>query len=376
MRIGFDLRPFLREETGVGVYLKNLLHSLSRIDYVNEYFLFSCSLKDRFPAQKLPSFRRGNFRDFHFPVRLMNTLWNRIEWPPLDFFFKVKLDLTHSPTPLPLPSRGKRLVTVYDFFFMDFPYLSDELARRHFYPRIKDSLQKVDGIIAISNYTKAEIMERFRISEERIQTVYLGLDHQFWCEFQFEELEILKQKLSLPVPFILFVGVIDPRKNLPNLISAFKIVRLRHKEIHLLLVGRRGSDYQKIRKIIQEGGLEREIRMLGYVSDEELKGIYFSASLFVFPSLCEGFGLPLLEAMACGLPVAASKIAAIPEIAGDCALYFNPYDPEDMADKIISLIENETLRQTLITKGKIRVLEFDWLRTAQETLNFYQKLCQ
>ena len=120
MRIGFDVRPFLKEETGIGIYFKNLLFSLSQIDQDNEYYLFSSSFKDRFLTHKIPPFSRMRFRDFPIPVKAVSFFWNKLGWPPLDYFFKTGLDLTHSPSPLILPTKGKKVITVYDLFFMDF----------------------------------------------------------------------------------------------------------------------------------------------------------------------------------------------------------------------------------------------------------------
>src|SRR4030042_1056628 len=124
MRIGFDLRSFLKEETGVGVYFRNLLRELAAVDRENEYFLFSSSWKDRFPPERLPGFARQRFRDFRLPVRLVNFLWYRIGWPTLDSFFRARLDLTHSPVPLHLPTRGRKVITVCDLFFLEPPALA------------------------------------------------------------------------------------------------------------------------------------------------------------------------------------------------------------------------------------------------------------
>lgn len=374
MRIGFDVRPFLKEETGVGIYFKNLLFSLSRIDHSNEYYLFSSSLKDRFSSAKIPLFAKKRFRDFPFPVALVNFFWYRLCWPPLDYFFLTKLDLSHSPTPLILPTNGKKIVTVYDLFFVDFPHIADKETREIFFPRIKESLHAADGIVTISHFTKKRLMEKFAVDKNKVKVVYLGINHKYWDDVSSDGLAKTESRYALPSSFILFVGAIEPRKNILNLIKAFKIIHKNHKRVHLLLVGRKGEEYKKVKKEIKRQSLESRVKMLGYVPEVDLKNLYRLASVLVFPSFCEGFGLPLLEAMVSGLPLVTSRTSAITEIAQDAGLYFSPEDPEEIADKTLLALKDESLCNTLIQRGKKRALDFNWEKTAGETLSFYNEI--
>lgn len=373
MRIGFDMRPFLKEETGVGVYLRNLLHSLSQIDQKNEYFLFSASLKDRFPRSKIPPFSGKRLLDLPLPVKIMNFFWHRLSWPPLDYFFCRRLDLTHSPSPLILPTGGKKIVTVHDLFFMDFPDLVSKETRRDFVRKISDSMRKADGVIAVSQFTRDQILKRWPVRENRVRVIYHALDRRFQTDIPSRSFRMLREKLSLPASFILFVGGVEPRKNLLNLVEALKIIHSKQGKIPLVIAGRKVASYtRKLEEKIDECRLGPFVKLIGYLPAEELNGIYRLATVFVFPSLCEGFGLPLLEAMASGLPIAASRSSAIPEVAQDAALYFLPEEPEDIAEKILLLLGDESLRQRLIERGRKRILDFDWKRTAEETLDFYQ----
>lgn len=374
MRIGFDLRPFLKQETGVGVYLRNLLLSLAQMDQSNEYFLFSASLKDRFPRSQIPPFSEKRFLDLPLPVKMMNFFWHKFSWPPLDYFFRERLDLTHSPSPLILPTKGKKIVTVHDLFFMDFPGLVDREARRDFATKAAGSLLNADGVIAVSRFTRSQLLERLAIDEKRVRVIYHSLDPVFLTDVSPEETEEIEKRYSLPSSFILCVGALEPRKNLLNLIEALKTIHKKHKRVLLVIVGRTGPDYKRLERKIRKDGLDSWVRVMGYLPFEELRGLYRLATVFVFPSLCEGFGLPLLEAMACDLPIASSRVSSLPEIAQDAALYFHPEEPEDMADCIIRLLRDEGLRQSLIAKGKRRVLDFDWRVTAVETLRFYQSV--
>jgi len=376
MRIGFDLRPFLKRETGVGIYFRNLLLHLAQIDRSNEYFLFSSSLKDRFPLQKIPPFLKKEFRDWRLPVKVVNFFWYKLRWPYLDYFFRTDLDLTHSPTPLILPTKGKKVVTVYDLFFMDFPWMTDRETRKNFVRKTKNALLKADGIVVISRFTKNQLLERFAVDERKVKVIYLGLDPKFKRDISVEVSEKIRKKYSLPSSFILFVGAIEPRKNLTNFVEALRIIHRKHKKVPLVIVGRKGQDYKDLEEKIKQNNLESWVKLTGYLPDQEVRAFYSLASVFGFPSLCEGFGLPLIEAMASGLPVAASKCSAIPEIAKDAALYFHPEDPEDIAAKIILALKDEDLRQNLRSKGKKRALDFDWRTTAAETLDFYESIFQ
>lgn len=374
MRIGIDMRPFLKEETGVGIYFKSLLFHLAQIDSSNEYYLFSSSYKDRFPSQKIPPFVKKHFRDFRFPVKMMNFFWNRLSWPPLDRFFKTKLDLSHSATPLILPTKGKKIVTVYDLFFMDFPQKTDRETRRSFVNKIKASLLKTDRIVAISHFTKNDLLERFAVEGKKVKVIYPGMELRLNGDISSGEMEEIRKKYSLPTSFILFVGAIEPRKNLLNLVEALRIIHRKNERIPLLIVGRPGRDSRNLEKKIEKEKLEAWVKIMGYLPDKEVRIFYSQASVLALPSFCEGFGFPLLEAMASNLPIAASKAPAIPETAQDAALYFSPEEPEDMAEKIILALKDENIRQNLIAEGRKRVLNFDWKRTAQEILSLYESL--
>lgn len=372
MRIGFDIRPFLKEETGVGVYFRNLLFSLAKIDKSNEYFLFSSSLKDRFNPKKLPPLEKKHFREFPYPVKIVNFFWQRLGWPPLDFFFKNRLDLTHSPIPLPLPTRGKKIVTVYDIFFLDFAELADNQARRSFTQRMRKAMQEADGVVTISRFTAQQLEERFGIEGNQIKIVYPGIDRSYWENVEQKELEQTKANYGLPSEFLLFVGASEQRKNLLNLLEALKIVHARNRKISLFLIGPKGRDHKNVKTKIQELELDRWVKMIGYLDDKELKSFYWLASVLVYPSLWEGFGIPLLEAMACGVPVVTSQASALPETGGEAAVYSDPKNPEDIAEKIIQVLEDNSLREKLTAAGKKRIQSFGWEDAASDVLRFYE----
>lgn len=373
MRIGVDIRPFLSRETGVGTYLRHLLFELARIDTRNEYCLFSSSWKERFPPEKIPPFARSQFRDLRYPVRAVNFLWYRLSWPPFERYFGGRLDLTHSPTPMPLPGRSRKIVTVYDLFFLDDPGRSVREARRVFAGNVGASLAAADGILAISEFTRKSILERFPVPEERIAVAPLGLDPLFAEDVPAAALEETRLKHRLPERFVLFVGAVEKRKNLVNLLEALARVRRAGESVDLVLAGREGEASAEVAAAAKRLGLGPAVRNLGYLPDTEVRDLYRLAQLFVFPSLCEGFGLPLLEAMASGLAAAVSRAGALPEVGGDAAAYFEPEDPADIARVILELLGDEPRRRQLAEKGKRRASGFTWAETARRTLAFYER---
>lgn len=372
MRIGFDVRPFLKEETGVGVYFRNLLFELAEIDAEDEFFLFSASLKDRFPKAKIPPFKKLRFVDKHWPVRVVNAAWDRFGRPSIDTVFRTRMDLTHSPTPLRLPASGKSVVTVCDLFFMEEPEKADREARDRFLRQTEDSLKAADGVVTISEFSARAIRDRFGLAAEKVKVTYLGLSPIFSEPSSPAEIAGIRRKLDLPGEFLLFVGALEKRKNLPALIEALALVHQKRNRLPLVLAGRPGGDQDAVRRAIDKRGLRSWVRQAGYLTDLEIRSLYHAASALVFPSLAEGFGLPLLEAMACGLPSAVSGVSALPEIGGDAALYFKPEDPKNMAAAIVRVLDDQSLRVALFQRGPVRAREFSWRRTAKTTLDFYR----
>ena len=282
--------------------------------------------------------------------------------------------MTHSPIPLILPTRGKTIVTVYDLFFMDHPLLVGRQAGKYFRRRIDDSLRKADGILTISQFVRTQVLERFGLKESKVRAVHLGVDASFSESPTEEAQKSVRQKYALPPSFLFFVGNIEPRKNLVRLIDALALLGRAQNRIPLVIAGKKERDYDRLVDKIRKHGLESQIILLDFLPPLELRILYRLATAFVFPSLSEGFGLPVAEAMASGLPCALSRAPALPEIAEQAALFFDPENTEEMAQTIDSLLHDEDLRADLITKGRKRALDFSWEKTAEETLRFYESI--
>jgi len=367
MKIAFDIRPFLKKETGVGIYLKNLLFNLSKIDKTNEYLLFTSSLKDRFPKHKLPDFEHISFKDLPIPVSILNYLWYKMKFPPLGLFFLKKIDLIHSPSPTLIPGGRKQIITVHDTCFIDQPSLVIKDAINYFKKSFKKAIKKADGIIAVSQFTKNRIIDIVgNFCETKTKVIYHGSDlHQ-----------IKKEKTNFKVPknFLLSVATVEPRKNIIMLIKAFKIIKNKHKSLFLIIAGKHGKNNQTIMDLIYKNNLGDNIIFSDYIPRNHLKYLYENARLVVFPSLYEGFGLPILEAAYTSTPVVASDLPVFKEIFDDFPLYCNPYKPEDIADKTICLLDNKDLFNEKKMKAKIIENNYTWEKSAQKTLSFYRQL--
>jgi len=368
LKIGLDCR--MMRATGIGRYIQSLVVELSKIDQDNEYVLFL--KKEDFHHFKLPA---PNFHkvlaDFHW-----YTLSEQIIFPRL--IKKQKLDLMHFPHfNVPLFYRGKFVVTIHDLIPLWFKNIR---GLGHFFVyRIKEffykivlqrAVKKARLMIVVSEKTKNDLIDILKVPAEKIFVTYEGASPLFKKVID----ERVYHKFSLTRHYFLYVGNAYPHKNLRNLILAFnKLVKEYHLDTQLVLVGKRDYFYQKLAEEAKELNLGPRLVFTDYLNDEELAALYSQASLFIFPSLSEGFGLPPLEAMMCGVPVAASKIPVLKEVLGEAAFYFNPLDVDEMAEKIYHLYHDQNLKNRLILKGYEQVKKYSWAKMAQKTLAIYKK---
>ena len=233
------------------------------------------------------------------------------------------------------------------------------------------SLKHAQKIITVSNFSKQEIINIYKTKEDKVKVVYNGYDDYLYQKIsdQKKVKEVL-EKYDIVQPYFLYIGRLDKKKNTPALIEAFSIMRDKNKELKhkLVLVGAASFGYDEINYMVDEFDLEEEVMLPGWIKEEDIPYLYQGADAFIFPSLYEGFGIPLLEAMACETPIIASKIASIQEVAGEAALLFNPRDLSSMAEAMIEIVINNQLRKKLIQAGAERVKNFSWKKCATETL--------
>ncbi|MEI6613766.1 MAG: glycosyltransferase family 1 protein [Chrysiogenales bacterium] len=366
MNIACDIRVFLSAETGVGIYYKNLLSQLAAIDRQNRYMLFSSSWKERFPLGKIPGFINRRLIDARIPVKVLNWLWYRWQYPPLEFFFKEKIAIAHSPTPMPMPCRGQKIITIHDLFFVTNQQLVQPESRCYFRKQLRENVSRADGIICVSQATRSQLLEMFPSAAVKTRVIHHGVGPLFFAaSIRRNELQ---KKYSLPEKYILFTGTIEPRKNLPTLFQALVKLKKAGIAIPLVIAGSRGWGVGELSALEKE--LASQVREIGYVDDADLPSLYREAQLFVFPSLAEGFGLPLLESLASGTPVLCSDLPVFHEIGHGLPVYFKTTDVPDLAEKIEVLWKQkkETGREMRIAHAR----NFTWQDTASRTLDFYR----
>ena len=368
MRIAINCRSILtRKPTGIGRYAFELIQNLKKIDEKNQYSLYA--------SLKLIDFKR------RFP-----RIENRNFLPKFDYFkagpqkILGKVDVYHAPSPEFLNMTDcKIVVTVHDLVYRAFPqgHTPETVAMTE--KQLKDIVAKADRIICTSEHTRKDLHQYFTLPQEKTCVVYQGVDQDIFYRVEQKELsaaEPFLKKNGIVSPFLLFVGTIEPRKNLANLLKAFALLQEQKKfSGHLVVVGMKGWMTDGIKQMIDELNLVSKVIFMGFVSDEELRILYNKAEVFVFPSFYEGFGFPIVEAMSCGAPVVASNVSSCVEVAGDAALTVDPRSPQEIAHAVGRILEDGLMRNALIEKGLKRSRGFSFLRTAQETLKVYQEVC-
>ncbi len=366
MRIGLDLRPALSRPTGVGRYVQALASRLPLLAPDDEWVFFSASWRDRLPPQEgPPNVRRVDRR---LPVRLLNLAWNRLGWPPLDDLVGSRLDLVHSPHPLLIPARSAlRVVTVHDLYFLKHPERTRAEVRRDYAPLVRDHARRADGVICVSRHTAAEAERLLDLPREKIAVIPNGIDPIYRQPVSPEAVDELLSRRGLPAGALLYVGSAEERKNLAGLRAACgELQRRRGRDLPpLLLVG------PDLEAAFPEPSLGR---VTGYLDAAEIRLLMASARLLVLPSHEEGFGLPVAQALAAGLPVVCSRGSALEEIAGDAACLVDAGDPSSIARGIERVLDNPELAARLRQRGLERSRDFDWDRAARDTLAFYRRL--
>ncbi len=370
MRIGIDCRMYSSRFTGIGRYVYELTHNLFKLDQKNEYVLF-------FNEPEYSQFKETNSRIKKVLVNASHySIAEQVKF--LYILNSAKLDLMHfTHFNRPILYNKPSVVTIHDLTLSFYPgkKMTHPLYRNAYHITFNAAVTKARKIIAVSENTKKDLQNLFRTPSNKIEVVYEGVNENFHQIEDQSVIENVVQKYKVEKPYILYTGVWRTHKNLPNLIKAFAILKNDYAfDSNLVITGRKDPLYaEEVEKETYSLKLENDVFFTGLVDDEDLVPLYNGASLYVFPSLYEGFGLPPLEAMQCGIPVVASNTSSIPEICGeDNALFFDPKDPEDIAQKMFEVLSQKTLQQKLIQRGLQRVKDFSWKKMAAATLKIYE----
>ncbi len=366
MRIGIDCRIFGTGFTGIGRYTYELVKHFTDLN-----------AKLECPHELVFFFNRKEYNEFEVGEHSKKVLVNAKHYSAAEQLKlpkqlrKEKCDVIHFPHfNVPLLYRKPFTVTIHDLTLSLFA--GRKMRKWHhklaYNLTIKSATKRAKKIVAVSEHTKKDIVKHLHIPKEKIQVVYNGVDPKFKLIRELEKLTPTLKKYKIEKPFLLYTGVWRSHKNLPRLIEAFNILRKEKRlDIQLVITGKPDPLHPEVKEAVKNLQLEEDVIFTGIVSEEELIHLYNAASIFVFPSLYEGFGLPVLEAMSCGTPVAAANTSSIPEVCGkDNAVLFNPKNSQEIAESITMLYKNVEMQVALIERGIRRSSEFSWRKAAEE----------
>ena len=370
MNFGLDGIPLNQSLTGVGHYTLELAHALARIASEDHFELVSPLPYLPRPELKAPS-------NLQFTQPKLNALDRRFWWQVglPRYIRRSRFNLFHGTNySVPLFKPCSTVVTVHDLSLLLWPQTHAQHLSRRARWRLPLMARRADAIIVPSQSIKAEVCEHLKIDDSKITVIPEAPRSSFW-QVPIAETVAVRRRLNIGDDFILFVGTIEPRKNLLTLVRAFaEVLRNRACETQLVLAGSEGWLTGELHDFLRTAEVSERVRFAGYLADDDLRALYSSCRIFVYPSLYEGFGLPLLEAMRCGAPVITSNIPSIRETVGDAALLVSPTDVHELAGSLMQLIENQSERERRSAAGKQHALKFSWDRAATATLEVYRQL--
>jgi glycosyltransferase involved in cell wall biosynthesis len=375
MRIAISTLVTPSQKSGIGNYVVNLIHALQEVDTENSYFiLIGSDTRYLFPLHA-PNFIPVYLPFGHDPRWLMRPTYYAWQNTLAGMLLRKRIiDVLHLPNLLPLFVRFVPTVVTI-------PDLSERKVAK--YGRLRQAYRsaivpfiarRASRLVTISENSKQELVGLGYAPASRIDVTYLASAISTAPPADPEAMDRLRHKHGLADDYVLYVGKLLAHKNLERLIEAFALLRRRHAiPHHLVLAGPPQGDVERLVHVAEQRGVTDRVHLLGYVADEELPLLYAGAAVFAFPSLSEGFGLPVLEAMACGTPVVTSNTSSLPEVAGDAAVLVDPVSIEAIADGIWSVLADDPLRRSLVAKGVERAARFTWQRCAEQTLEAYRR---
>ncbi|KKT35834.1 MAG: Glycosyl transferase group 1 [Parcubacteria group bacterium GW2011_GWA2_44_12] len=378
-RIGVDIRILAQEQwTGIAHYTCRLLHAVLAKDRENEYILFYSAAQKKL-RRKIPRFsgvKPVQYVGLKLPNRLLNASFSLLNFPHLDELIApshAALDVFWSPNinflTLSKNPRLLKILTVYDLSFEIFPEFFS-LRQNAWYKAVRAKMlcEKFDKIITVSHNSRDDLIEKYGVSKEKIKVIYPGADDQTPLLKNPSLPETVRKKYRLPQTFVLSLGTLEPRKNTLALIEAIERINEHIPEpLHLVLAGKIGAKGNPL----ESSQNNDKIHSIGYVDERDKHALYQMASCFVFPSMYEGFGMPVLEAMQAGVPVITSSHSSLKEVARSAALLVNPYNLEELSSALLAMLSSARLREHFIRKGRERASDFSWAQATSELLKLF-----
>jgi glycosyltransferase involved in cell wall biosynthesis len=364
MRIAIDARKL--HDFGIGTYIRNILVELSRRDQETEYVVL-CRPDDLDSGDVLG-------RNFRMVPETAPAYSIAEQWRIPLSLARERVKMVHEPHyVLPPAIRCRSVVTIHDCIHLRFPqYLPGKLAYVYAKGSMWSATRKADRVLTVSEASKRDILHFFDIPPDKVAVIYNAIDERFLGGADHRRMELTRQRYQLDHPFVLYVGNIKPHKNIGRLVEAFAMARRSGPAgLKLIIIGDELSKYPVLRQSVHRHKLDKHVRFLGFQPQETLAAFYRLARAFVFPSLYEGFGLPPLEAMACGTPVVTSNVSSLPEVAGGAALLVDPLDSAAIADGMVRAVTDDALRADLIARGLKRAHEFSWKQSVAKIHGIY-----
>ena len=352
---------------GTKTYIDSLVKALLDLDRHNRYHLWGGKVPVNAPNMHVDSFG-GTYR------RAWQLVWKTIGWPTVDLI-GPRPDLWHFTNYVAPPTAKPFVVTIHDLGFVHHPEFTEPKNLEFLRKWVPDTLDRARLVIAVSEATKEALIEEYKVPLDKIEVVHEAADDIFSRELPEDDVGRVKEKYGIEGDYFLAVGTLEPRKNLKTLLMALAGLRKEVQE-QLVVVGGQGWLFDETQELLAKLGLESRVIFTDYVPKAELPALYQGAQCFVFPSHYEGFGIPVLEAMASGTPVISSNTSSLPEIGGGAALYFDPNDSKGLKHALTRLLQDENLRTRLAEAGRRQAAKFSWAKTAQHTLGVYERALQ
>lgn len=372
MRIGIDAHAIGAQQGGNETYIRNLITALAELDQENQYTLY-------FSVSQAAEAWRNRYPNFQVRLLPPPTPLVRV---PVALAFELRrrpVDVLHvqytAPPFCPVPV----VTTIHDLAFEHLPETFTRRGKTQLRLTVRRTARNAAHILTVSEFSRQDIIRTYHLSPEKITVTHNGCEAQFTSQRASDsEAETIKQKFGITRDYLLAVGSLQPRKNLVRLLRAYAMLRNQQPEfrLQLVIVGRQLWLYQEVLHEIKQQGFASDVIVTGYASNEDLPTLYRSAVALVYPSLFEGFGLPPLEAMACGTPVITSNSSSLPEVVGSAALLVNPYEEDELAQAMWKVANDATLRSQLREAGIQQAKQFTWMAAANKTLAVYQAIIQ
>lgn len=370
-----------KNRSGVGQFTKRITEALLKLDQKNHYHIFGF-----FPRHMEPPISRAKHHNLFYkafwmlPAKVFYGLSTYFFAPPVDLLLRGRADVMFFPNFETMPSffQTPKVVVVHDISFLTHQNLVMPRNVYRFKRNVRRSLRQAKKVITVSEHSKKEIVDHYKIHPDKVEVVYNGVDTSVFKPASTQEIAAITRKYKIKGSYLLFVGDIQPRKNIEGLLHAYRLLPAEIKDKYCLVLAgskgwRDGAIHEAIERFQKEGN---KIQPLGYVPDEDLPALYSGAEVFVYPSLYEGFGVPIIESMACHTPVITSNISSIPEIAQEAAILVDPHDVRQLSEAIEKVLKDKDLQQDLIEKGQRNIERFNWDRSAQKLLDIFHEVAE